>query len=176
MGSDALIRTMRFRDIPRILAIERECFPLNNSLGMLLYHWLFDREAVLVAESAGEVIGYVLARRTLSGRLSHHGHIAALAVLPAFRRRGIGRNLMNAALNRLTERNAETVALEVRCSNVIAQALYEKLGFKRTEVLRRYYFDGEDAFRMLKRLSPASPGEHRQSRRDRGPVTQETRN
>lgn len=176
MGSEALIRTMRFRDIPRILAIERECFPLNNSLGMLLYHWLFDREAVLVAESEGDVVGYVLARRTLRGRLSRHGHIAALAVLPGFRRRGIGRNLMNAALKRLAEHHAETVGLEVRCSNVIAQALYEKLGFERTEVVHRYYFDGENAFRMLKRLSPVTDAEGQQMRRGRASLRQETHN
>src|SRR5690606_12689859 len=46
-------------------------------------------------------------------------------------------------------RGAEMMTLEVRVSNDSAQALYEKYGFTRQGVRRRYYSDnGEDAYIM----------------------------
>ena len=40
--------------------------------------------------------------------------------------------------------------LEVGVSNIRAQRLYEKLGFKNTLLKKSYYSDGEDAFYMVK--------------------------
>jgi len=45
--------------------------------------------------------------------------------------------------------NAEWLTLEVRASNLAAQKLYEKYGFRRAGVRRRYYSDNnEDALIM----------------------------
>ena len=156
MGCDVTIRGMKLNNLPRVLAIERQCFPLNNSLGPLLYYWLVDRGGLRVAEVDGDVVGYVFSRRTLLGRLGRCGHIVAVAVEKEFRRRGIGRRLMEAALDHLAQRRVSRVGLEVRQSNTAAQALYEQLGFDRIGVSRGYYADGEDACQMVKRVSPAA--------------------
>jgi ribosomal-protein-alanine N-acetyltransferase len=147
-----IIRTMGLRDFPRVLAIERQCFPLNNSLGLLLYYWLFDRGGLLVAETGGQVVGYVITRRTVLGGLRRYGHVVSLAVEASHRRQGIGRRLMEAALAHLAQRRVATVGLEVRLSNRAAQALYEQLGFESGGIIRGYYSDGEDAYRMVKGL------------------------
>ena len=40
----------------------------------------------------------------------------------------------------------------VRVSNTPAISLYEKLGFLKVSVSKRYYLDGEDAYIMARRL------------------------
>lgn len=76
-------------------------------------------------------------------------HIVAIATHPEYRRRGIGERLLARALELAREREARTVTLEVRVSNLPAQRLYEKYGFRRVGMRPRYYTDtGEDAIIM----------------------------
>lgn len=53
-----------------------------------------------------------------------------LAVVPARRRRGIGRQLLNHGLKTLAGQSIERCLLEVRCSNTAAISLYQSLGFQ----------------------------------------------
>jgi ribosomal-protein-alanine N-acetyltransferase len=83
-------------------------------------------------------------------------HILNLAVDPAARRRGVGRALMVHVLTAFEARGATKATLEVRRSNLGAQALYESLGFVRAGVRRGYYSDnGEDAFVMSAEMDEA---------------------
>jgi ribosomal protein S18 acetylase RimI-like enzyme len=56
--------------------------------------------------------------------------IANVATHPHFRRRGIGLRLMEAAIERVAQRGATLVGLQVRVENTAAQALYRQLGFE----------------------------------------------
>ncbi len=62
--------------------------------------------------------------------------ILSVAVHPDFRGRGIGRALVEAALDRLRRAGAGCVKLEVRPTNIPAVRLYEKLGFRRVGSFR----------------------------------------
>jgi ribosomal-protein-alanine N-acetyltransferase len=76
-------------------------------------------------------------------------HITNIAVHPDFRRRGIGHKLMVALMCQALARGARRMTLEVRVSNLAAQALYAQLGFRPSGVRRGYYMDtGEDALVM----------------------------
>lgn len=66
-------------------------------------------------------------------------HVNNLAVRPEHRRRGAGRALMEAVLERAAEAGCRLVVLEVRRSNLPAQALYEGLGFVLMGVRKNYY-------------------------------------
>jgi GNAT superfamily N-acetyltransferase len=63
------------------------------------------------------------------------GWIGGLGVVPAARRRGIGRRLMEAVLGAARGANVARVSLEVLEPNTGAIALYEQLGFERTRML-----------------------------------------
>jgi ribosomal protein S18 acetylase RimI-like enzyme len=76
---------------------------------------------------AGTLAGYVLAQRLRSGE----GHIGELGVEPGHARRGLGRALVQAAVEALAD--APTIWLTVSAGNSAARALYQKLGFERTE-------------------------------------------
>jgi ribosomal-protein-alanine N-acetyltransferase len=66
-------------------------------------------------------------------------HINNLAVDPHWRRRGIARTLLDAALERGRVRGARRAFLEVRASNVEALALYRRHGFEAAGIRKGYY-------------------------------------
>ncbi|MFX1520932.1 MAG: GNAT family N-acetyltransferase [Promethearchaeota archaeon] len=78
-----------------------------------------------VARSGRQVIGCINASTR-----SNEGYINSLSVREEFRGRGIGKLLVQKAINWLVqEYDCESVFLYVRPSNTSATAFYEKLGF-----------------------------------------------
>ena len=77
--------------------------------------------------------------------------ILTLAVLPPWRRSGLGRRLMEAALAEAAAAGAETMFLEVAADNAAALALYQRLGFSRIG-RRKGYYHGTDALTMRRDL------------------------
>jgi ribosomal-protein-alanine N-acetyltransferase len=81
-------------------------------------------------------------------------HINNIAAHPDYRRLGVGRRLMEFAINEGAMRGVTFVLLEVRASNETAQTLYRKLGFSYISRRRDYYRSPtEDAFVMKLKLS-----------------------
>jgi len=77
-------------------------------------------------------------------------HVSTIAVHPEWRGRGLGELLLISLLDRGAELEARQATLEVRVSNLTAQALYQKLGFEIVSRQRRYYSDNnEDAYIMV---------------------------
>jgi ribosomal-protein-alanine N-acetyltransferase len=76
-------------------------------------------------------------------------HIIAIAVRNNYRRIGIGEGLLISIIDLATQLNANSVTLEVRASNEVAQALYKKYGFQLVGRRHNYYSDNcEDALLM----------------------------
>jgi len=76
-------------------------------------------------------------------------HLVTIAVDPERRRRGIAARLLLRCFELTAVAEMPSMVLEVRESNVGAQALYERFGFSRLGRLRKYYRDdGEDAIVM----------------------------
>ncbi len=76
-------------------------------------------------------------------------HISTIATHLQWRRRGIGELLLLALIDGGAEAGAHVMTLEVRVSNVNAQALYRKYGFQIEGQRKNYYSDnGEDAWIM----------------------------
>ena len=76
-------------------------------------------------------------------------HVNNVAVRREYRRAGIGKALLSAVLEEGRRAGARMAFLEVRASNVVAQALYARCGFVVTGRRRNYYFEPtEDALVM----------------------------
>lgn len=71
--------------------------------------------------------------------------ILKVGVHPAWRRRGIARELLARVAADARDLGAAVCSLEVRASNEGARAFYEALGFRSLGARPRYYSDGEDA-------------------------------
>jgi ribosomal-protein-alanine N-acetyltransferase len=75
-------------------------------------------------------------------------HIVTLAVRESRRRRGLGELLLIRAVDVAMAHGQEVITLEVRRTNDAAISLYEKYGFSRAGLRRRYYENDEDAVIM----------------------------
>ena len=93
-----------------------------------------------VALRGASCVAYVLGWRVLD-----EVQVLSLAVDPPWRRRGVGRRLLDEYLSELRGEGVQRVSLEVRASNGPAQELYRALGLHREGERPRYYGDGEDA-------------------------------
>ena len=71
--------------------------------------------------------------------------ILKVGVHPAWRRRGIARELLARVATDARDLGAAVCSLEVRASNEGARAFYGALGFRSLGARPRYYSDGEDA-------------------------------
>ena len=77
--------------------------------------------------------------------------ITNVAVHPDYRRRGLGKKLLEEALRKADARGVRQMFLEVRVSNAAARALYAAFGFFEVGLREKYYADNnEDALIMVK--------------------------
>src|SRR5680860_221283 len=84
--------------------------------------------------------------------LYDEAHVTTIGVIPELRGRGLGELLFVAMIDEAIRRRVNWVTLEVRLSNLGAQALYRKYGFTVEGRRPRYYSDNnEDAFIMWSR-------------------------
>ena len=83
--------------------------------------------------------GFVLARVA-----ADEAEILTLAVRPQARGKGLGRALLQAAINKARALGAATMFLEVGADNPHALALYAGLGFAKVGT-RKGYYEGRDA-------------------------------
>jgi len=114
---------------------------------VLQWVWAFLGRATvapgLVWVADGRVVGNVSVRRARGSRGYLIGNVV---VHPSRRGRGIGRALMERAIEAVSRRGARWVGLEVRIDNKVARGLYERLGFRevgRTRHLLRPASSGE---------------------------------
>ena len=131
--------------------------PENYQMKYYFYHGLSWPQLSYVAEDdAGRIVGYVLAKMEEDPSDSPHGHITSLAVMRTYRRLGIAAKLMTLSQRAMAESfQAQFVSLHVRKSNRAALQLYrDTLGFTMSDVEKKYYADGEDAYMMKKMLNP----------------------
>jgi [ribosomal protein S18]-alanine N-acetyltransferase len=146
-GSLVTILPATWRDLNSLRHLEQVCFPkdawpLLDMVGVLALPNVVRLKAQVGESFAGFVAGDVHSRK-------NEAWIATIAVLPEFRRQGIGRELL-----RSCERNLDVsyVRLCVRASNTVAENLYLSEGYQRARLWEKYYQDGENALVMEKEL------------------------
>jgi ribosomal protein S18 acetylase RimI-like enzyme len=71
----------------------------------------------------------------MAGYDGHRGSINYVGVLPANRKKGIGRALMSEAEQRLHARGCPKINLQVRTDNPEAVEFYRRLGYETFEVV-----------------------------------------
>ena len=82
----------------------------------------------------GELLGYFV---VMAG--AGEAHLLNLSVAASHQRSGHGRTLLEEAIRLARDLGAKSVFLEVRPSNVAAQMLYARCGFRKVAVRRGYY-------------------------------------
>ena len=123
-------------EIDAVLAIEEASF--TNPWTREMYLAELQNEGVsflyLARDPERQTIGFCSVWRVLDEL-----HINNLAVLPAYRRAGIGSALLTHVLDEGARMGARRATLEVRRSNEAARQLYERFGFSVVGVRQGYY-------------------------------------
>jgi ribosomal-protein-alanine N-acetyltransferase len=136
---------MTLADIPAVHRIERASFPVPWPDYAFRQELQTNRLAhYLVVRVGSKAVAYAGIWMMVD-----EAHITTFAVLPDWRRQGIGGRLLLALLRLAREHDARVATLEVRVSNVAARALYQSFGFRPVGIRPRYYSDNhEDALIM----------------------------
>jgi [ribosomal protein S18]-alanine N-acetyltransferase len=159
-----LLRRALGADVRALARLEAECFTHPWTEGQLRDEVEGGPPgAVLVLEGPRRRGGLVdgLGAYCCYRLVADEMHVMNVAVLPALRRRGIGRWLVGFAMRRARAAGASRALLEVRSGNRKARRLYERLGFAPIGVRRDYYREPvEDAVVLLcEGLRPRETGE-----------------
>ncbi len=120
-------------DVQTLLAIEQQA-PGAAHWTLAEYTKLVSTEIVLVAEEAADLCGFVCAK-TVAGEWE----IENVVVAAEFLRRGVASALIHDLIRRAKSKSAAAILLEVRESNLPAQRLYQKFGFREVGRRRAYY-------------------------------------
>lgn len=160
-----VVEPMSLADLDQVIAIERVAFSAPWSLRAYRYEILENEySTMLVARKAPPTPGWSALKSSLLnlGRpfpvLSYGGfwllvdeiHISTIAVHSDWRGRGLGELLLLSLLEHGLKLGAHRGTLEVRVSNLPAQELYRKYGFRTISRQKSYYADNnEDAYIMV---------------------------
>lgn len=131
-------------DLGPVTQMEADCFDdawNEESIAFELHDNPFCKPYVI--EEDGQIAGYLFL-----WVIFERAEIANIAIDPKFRRHGLGRQLMEQAIEKARAEGCETMMLEVRLSNTAAQALYKSMGFVEMRRVGGYYSNGEDAIVM----------------------------
>jgi ribosomal-protein-alanine N-acetyltransferase len=153
-----IVEPMALSDIDQVIEIENEIFSAPWSARAYRFELAENQNStLLVVRRRARPVPGLHPWRQKPPVLGYGGlwllvddaHIATIGVHPAYQGKGLGELLLLALLERARDLKANRATLEVRVSNRNAQALYEKYGFEKVSLRRRYYADNdEDAFIM----------------------------
>lgn len=151
-----VLREYREADLEAICRLDEDCFAAA---------FLFDRKSMrefaearnaicLVAETRhGRVAGFVVVHLGLVAS-GLQGYVVTLDVAEEHRREGIASRLMLEVESRVWAVGARRMELHVFAGNEGAIRFYERMGYSRLGVRRRFYrADGLDAFLYRKELA-----------------------
>jgi len=167
-----VVEPMTPTDIPEVAALEKRVFSLPWS------RYAFEHELqhnpmayfLVLRERERDSMQKAASKPPFSPSLLGYGgfwliideaHICTLAVHPNWRGHGLGELLLVHLIDQASQMNAAVLTLEVRATNLAAQRLYGKYGFRRVGRRIGYYTDtGEDALIMT--TTPISSTQFRQ--------------
>lgn len=148
MQDNYRVRSMTVEDVVGVFAVERESFAMPWPEAMFEEEMKNPLAKYLVIESSGEILGYAGFWLVIG-----EAQVTNIALLKSCRGKGLGKVLVEALTVLAQTSGADSIILEVRKSNLVAQNVYKKLGFSQCGIRDKYYIDNnEDAVLMQRDL------------------------
>ncbi len=143
------VRWMIRRDMSEVLAIESGSFEFPWSEDDFI-RCLRQRNCIgMVAEYDERVVGFMIYELH-----KNQLHILNFSVAPEMRRMGVGYQMAEKLITKLSHQRRNRILLEIRETNLAAQLFFRNTGFRAVSVLRDYYDDTtEDAYVMQYRYA-----------------------
>jgi [ribosomal protein S18]-alanine N-acetyltransferase len=156
MIGEISLRDYRASDLEAMFRLDVACFaPEFRFDRASMRAFAEERGALaLVAETvAGELAGFVIVH-VERGAAGRRGYLVTLDVAEEWRRKGLAGRLMREAEARTVAAGARWMELHVFTGNEAAIRFYERLGYERVGMRRRFYgADGLDALVYRKELA-----------------------
>ena len=129
-----MIKIASVDDIAGIFTVNKLCLPIYYSVN----DWLYminttSKFLTYIYKDKNIIMGYLLAEIS-----SDRYHILSIAVIPNFRKLGIGKELLE-ALKKINENKKKIISLNVHVENKIAINFYKKNNFIISKELVNYY-------------------------------------
>ena len=141
------VRWLLRRDMQEVLDIEQLSF-LSPWADDVFLRVLRQRNCIGMVIAHGErVVGfmvYELRKRSL--------HVLNFAVHPAWRRRGVGREMAKKLFSKLDSRRRIRITLDVSERSLDAQLFFRRMGYMCEAIDLGHFDNGDDALRMVYRL------------------------
>ena len=132
--------------VSQVAQLEQLCFSMPWSENSIRYELTNPLALWLVAVDGDVVAGYVGSQSVMG-----EADMMNLAVLPDYRRKGIGEMLVKRLVEELTANAVSSLTLEVRASNTGAIELYNKLGFAQVGRRPNYYKNPKEDALILRK-------------------------
>jgi [ribosomal protein S18]-alanine N-acetyltransferase len=146
------LRDMRLDDLDQVVELDRRSFPLPWSLSSYRYEIMHSKISRCWVVEANQTHSPIIAAVMVFYHIVDEVHIATIAVDEHFRRSGIASSLIDELLGYSRLHKAQRVFLEVRQSNLAAQALYLKHGFVFNGIRKGYYSDNHEDALLMERI------------------------
>lgn len=145
----SLKRNEALEILDRISRVEKKTFPSNEAFGFGEELWRKPNTRVIYATAVNQggrpaFIAYAVYVRQKGTALLHK-----VCVIEAYRRQGIGRQLMSYIQERLRKEGCQYVQLWVDQAREPARSLYVRMGFEERETIPDYYAPGRTGIRMV---------------------------
>jgi len=150
--TDMVLQPARLRDAAGIAAMSRRYVEAGLSPA-----WTVDRVMRSIRHRDSMVLTATWSRGLAGFAIMQYGdtsaHLNLLAVDPAYRRKGVGRRMLEWLEAAARVAGTFVISLEVRAGNSPATRFYESLGYRQSGFIRGYYEGIEDAIRMRRDLA-----------------------
>lgn len=139
---------MTKNDIPEVLLINREdqASPWHYGVYTDCMKVKYDC-FVIQNRSCDEISGYIILKI-----LQGESYILDFGIANEDRRKGIGKTLLQFAIDLSKSKGARGIVLDVKVDNEKAIKLYESMGFKKEHLKKNYYKDSDAYLMVLKFL------------------------
>ncbi|WP_207401071.1 ribosomal protein S18-alanine N-acetyltransferase [Actinomadura roseirufa] len=154
--SEVTLRAMTSLDLPAVHRLELQLFPEDAWSEEMLREELagqpHTRHYVVAEEPGGVIVGY-------AGLAAAGGQadVQTIGVRADRRGSGIGAALLTELVDEAVRRASEAVFLEVRADNDGARRLYERFGFGKVGIRRRYYQPADVDAIVMRRVLTRRP-------------------
>lgn len=138
------------QDIPALVKLEESCFS-DDRLSAQNFRYLLTKGKCTIWVYR-EQLKIIAAAVLLMRQHSRSTRLYSFAVNPIYHGKGIAVRLLESIENEITQKNYQTIFLEVRADNLQAIHFYKKQGYEPFGRYQDYYADQMDAIRMKKML------------------------
>jgi len=156
MSDEIVLRDYRTTDLDAMFQLDQECFSAEFRFSFESIRMFAEEQGAVVRVAQNddaEIAGFVIVHVESVAEV-WRGYVVSLDVGAEYRGQGVARRLMEQVEARVAAAGARLMELHVFTGNEGAIRFYERLGYERIAVRRRFYGKaGLDAFVYHKELS-----------------------